>query len=66
MKRKLLFCVFSIGFTLLTQAQLLKFSTWTRVDTYLINDTVFQHFNENTCSNSTSEGLLVSSTYTEE
>ncbi|MBK6966116.1 MAG: hypothetical protein IPH20_19895 [Bacteroidales bacterium] len=66
MKKNLLFCLFSIGFTLLTHAQQLQFSTWTRVDTYLINDTVFQHFNENTCTNSTSEGLLVSSTYTEE
>jgi len=55
-----------MGISMLTKAQQLQFSTWTRVDTYLINDTVFQHFNENTCTNSTSEGLLVSSTYTEE
>lgn len=66
MKRILLFCFFSIGFTMLMQAQQLQFSTWTRVDTYLINDTVFLHFNEFTCTNSTSEGLLVSGTYTEE
>lgn len=66
MKRILLFCFFSIGFTMLMQAQQLQFSTWTRVDTYLINDTVFLHFNEFTFTNSTSEGLLVSSTYAEE
>ncbi|MHC1777732.1 MAG: T9SS type A sorting domain-containing protein [Lentimicrobium sp.] len=65
MKKKLLFCLFSIGFTLLTHAQQLQFSNWTRFDTYF-NDTVFQHFSKNTCTNSTSEGLLVSSTYTEE
>jgi len=65
MKKILLFCFFSIGFIMLTNAQQLRYSTWTRIDTYLINDTVFQHFDLNTCTNSTSEGLLVSSTYTE-
>jgi hypothetical protein len=64
MKKNLLFCFFSIGFTLLTHAQQLQYSTWTRFDTYF-NDTVFQHFNLNTCTNSSPDGLLVSSTYTE-
>jgi hypothetical protein len=66
MKKNLLFCFFSIGFIMLTHAQQLQHSTWTRVDTYLINDTIFLHFTENTCTCSTSDGLLVSSTFTEE
>jgi hypothetical protein len=65
MKKNLLFCFLSIGFTMLTHAQQLQYSTWTRFDTYF-NDTVFQHFNLNTCTNSSPDGLLVSSNYTEE
>jgi hypothetical protein len=64
MKKFALFCFFSIGFLMLAYSQQLKFSTWTRFDTYF-NDTVYQHFNANTCTNSTLAGLLVSSVYTE-
>jgi len=65
MKKNLFFFFFSIGFTMLAHAQQLQFSTWTRFDTFF-NDTVYQHFNLNTCTNSSPGGLLVSSTYTEE
>ncbi len=50
---------------MLTQAQQLKFTTWTRFDTYF-NDTVFQHFDLNTCTFSSPDGLLVSSIYNED
>jgi hypothetical protein len=65
MKKMLLFSFFSIGFSMLTHAQQLQYSNWTRFDTYF-NDTVFQHFDLNTCTNSSPDGLLVSSTFTEE
>jgi hypothetical protein len=65
MKRILLSCFFSIGFLMLTYAQQLQFSTWTRFDTFF-NDTVFQHFDLTTCTNSSPDSLLVSSIYTED
>ncbi len=65
MKKILLFCVFSIGFSILTQAQQLQYSTWTRIAMYF-NEQVFQHVNLDSCTNSSPDGVLVSSTYTEE
>jgi hypothetical protein len=65
MKKTLLLFLCSISFVVQGQAQQLQYSTWTRFDTYL-NDTVFRHFNLNTCSCSSSDGLLVSSIYTGE
>jgi hypothetical protein len=65
MKKILLFCLFSIGFLMLTHAQQLQFSTWTRFDSF-VNDTVFLHFASQTSSYSSPDGTLVSSNYTEE
>lgn len=65
MKKRLLLCFICSCIGVMANAQQLQYSTWTRFDTYF-NDTVFQHFNRNSCTFSSPDGLMVSSNYTEE